>query len=185
VLLLLSLFISIIRVDKSDIFISSSSKKEKFFMDNQPYSPDPRVQSYQENYVGPGGSQVETKAAYVEDKNLDRAIIRSRIATIAYFILAVLEIILLLRFIFRLLGASQSSGFVVFLYNLSHVFVAPFNGIFNDQGLGSSVVETSTLVAMLIWALIIWGLVSLSRLIFARSMRDQQSVTTIHNRRTP
>jgi len=153
--------------------------------DQVPVDGAVNYQRRQESYIGPNGSQVDTREAYVQDKNLDRAIIRARIATVGYFILCALEIILLLRFIFRLLGASQSSGFVVFLYNLSHVFVAPFNGIFNDQGLGSSVVEASTLVAMLIWALIIWGLVSLGRLVFARSMRDQQSVTTIHNRRVP
>lgn len=84
--------------------------------------------------------------------------------------LSVLEVILLLRFFFRLLGANQGSDFVLFLYSLSHVVVAPFNGIFNDQTLGSSsVLEVSTLIAMMVLALIVWGIVSLGKVIFVPS----------------
>jgi serine/threonine protein kinase len=73
-----------------------------------------------------------------------------------------LEILLVLRFLLRLLGANQDSGFVTFLYNLSHVFVGIFNGIFNDQAIGTShVIETSTTMAMIFYGLlflIVWRL---------------------------
>jgi len=99
-----------------------------------------------------------------------------------YFVLGVVEVILLLRLIFRLLGANESSDFVMFLYNLSHIFVGPFNGIFNDQALGRSVFEISTLVAMIVYALIAWGLVSLGNLIFAPQYPGRQSRTTTRRR---
>jgi len=92
--------------------------------------------------------------------------------------LGVLEVILALRLIFRLLGANEDNGFITFLYSLSHVFVGPFNGIFNDQALGRSVFEISTVVAMLVYALIAWGIVSLGRLLFAPLPPGQQSITT-------
>ena len=101
------------------------------------------------------------------DENARRANIRGRITGITYFILGVLEAILLLRLLFRLLAANEASSFVVFIYNLSHIFVGPFNGIFNDQALGRSVFEISTLIAMLIYALLAWGIVSLGRVVFA------------------
>lgn len=67
-----------------------------------------------------------------------------------------------------------------FLYNLSAVFVAPFNGSFHDQALGTrSVFELSTLIAMLIFALLAWGLVALSRLVFAPNDSGRQRFTTI------
>jgi hypothetical protein len=174
---------------------------------SQPYSSDPRMQdnqvpnqgppyevssdtarsdtaggSYSErqrqSYVDPMGNRVESEAQVYEDTNQARANARYWIATVVYFILGVLEVILALRFIFRLLGANQGSGFVAFLYTLSHVFVAPFNGIFNDQAIGNvSVFEVSTLVAMVIYALIAWGLVSLGRVMFAPNMPGQQSFT--------
>jgi hypothetical protein len=119
----------------------------------------------------------------VEDKNLVRANLRYWITRVVYFVLGLLEVIMGLRFIFRLLGANQGSAFVVFLYDLSHVFVAPFNGIFNDQTIGNtSVFEVSTLIAMLVYALIAWGLIELSRVILAPSLTDEQRV--IRSRRS-
>lgn len=119
---------------------------------NYPNRPDNRYNRPDERYV---------------DANARRANIRGRITGITYFILGVLEAILLLRLLFRLLAANEASSFVIFIYNLSHIFVGPFNGIFNDQALGRSVFEISTLIAMLIYALLAWGIVSLGRVIFA------------------
>jgi cation transport ATPase len=177
---------------------------------NQPYPRDPRIPEYQqppsqasvsndafqsssngsayaqsqrESYVDSTGNRVENREEVFEDENVRRANIRYWIARIVYFVLGVLEIILLLRFIFRLLGANQGSDFVMFLYNLSHVFVGPFNGIFNDQALGRSVFEISTLVAMIVYALIAWGIVSLGNLIFAPRYSGRQSTTTTRRSR--
>src|SRR6266480_5224437 len=141
------------------------------------------AQSQHESYVDSMGNQIENRAEVFEDENLRRANIRYWIARIVYFVLGVLEIILLLRLIFRLLGANQSSDFVMFLYNLSRVFVAPFNGIFNDQALGRSVFEISTLVAMLVYALIAWGIVSLGNLIFAPKYSGQRRISTTRRSR--
>jgi hypothetical protein len=104
------------------------------------------------------------------------------ITRVVYYILAVLEVILGLRLLFRLLGASQGNDFVMFLYNLSHVFVGPFNGIFNDQALGRSVFEISTIVAMLVYALLAWGIVSLGRVVFAPNYTGRQSSKTTRRR---
>jgi len=140
-------------------------------------------QSQYENYVDPMGNQVERRESVFVDENLRRTNIRRRITNITYFVLSVLEVILLLRLFLRLLGANEASGFVSFLYNLSHIFVAPFNGIFNDQALGRSVFETSTLVAMIVYALLAWGIISLGRLVFAPNNPASQSMSTTRRNR--
>ncbi len=141
-------------------------------------------QSQYQNYVDPMGNQVEQRQQVFEDRNQSRANARYWITTVTYFILGVLEIILLLRLLFRLLGANQYNNFIMFLYNLSHIFVGPFNGIFNDQALGrSGVFETSTLIAMLVYALIAWGIVSLGRVVFAPVQPGRQTVTTTRRSR--
>jgi hypothetical protein len=132
--------------------------------------------------VDPAGNRVENREEVYVDQNLQRANMRFWITRVVYYILAVLEVILGLRFIFRLLGASQGNDFVMFLYNLSHVFVGPFNGIFNDQALGHSVFEISTIVAMLVYALVAWGIVSLGRVVFAPNYTGRQSATTTRRR---
>ncbi len=136
------------------------------------------VESQRENYVDPMGNQVENRVEVFEDQNQRRANTRFWITRITYFVLAVLEVILLLRFIFRLLGANRSNGFITFLYSLSQVFVGAFNGIFNTgQALDKSVFEVSTIVAMIVYALVAWGIVSLGRLLFAPQLSGRQSVT--------
>ncbi len=141
-------------------------------------------QSQSENYVDSMGNRVENRVEVYEDKNQNRAYTRYWITTVMYFVLGVLEVIMGLRLLFRLLGANQGNSFIMFLYNLSHVFVGPFNGIFNDQALGRSVFEISTLVAMLVYALVAWGIVSLGRVIFAPVQPGRQSITTTRRDRT-
>ena len=137
------------------------------------------AQSQHESYVDPAGNRVESRSEVFEDQNQRRANIRYWIKTVTYFLLGVLEIILLLRLFFRLLGANQDNGFIMFLYGVSHVFVAAFNGIFNDQTLGrGGVFETSTVIAMTVYALIAWGIVSLGRVVFAPNLTGRQSITT-------
>lgn len=163
-------------------------------MSNRPYPPnpdDPTVQNprvmneAQRQAPDTDRQQVESHTEYVEDKNLMRANLCYWITRVVYFVLGVLEVIMGLRFIFRLLGANQDSSFALFLYNLSYVFVSPFNGIFNDQTIGkASVFEVSTLVAMLIYALIAWGLVALSRVVLAPSLTDEQRVIRSRRSRT-
>ncbi len=140
------------------------------------------VQNQHESYLDPRGNQVENRTEEYVDENLRRANIRAWISRVVYFVLGVIEVILLLRLIVRLLGANESSDFVMFLYNLSHIFVGPFNGIFNDQALGRSVFEISTLVAMIVYALIAWGIVSLGNVIFAPQYSGRQSRTTTRRR---
>jgi hypothetical protein len=137
-----------------------------------------------ESYVDPAGNQIESREEVYEDTNQRRAYIRYWIATVTYFVLGVLEIILLLRFIFRLLGANEGNSFIMFLYGLSHVFVAPFSGIFSNPVLSSnSVFEVSTLIAMLVYALLAWGIVSLGRVIFAPLPPGHQHITTTRRSR--
>ncbi len=136
-------------------------------------------QSQQESYVDPMGNRVESREEVYEDRNQSRANTRYWITTVTYFLLGVLEVILALRLLFRLLGANQGNSFVTFLYGLSHVFVGAFNGIFNDQTIGSrGVFEISTLIAMLVYALIAWGIVSLGRVAFAPTVSGRGSITT-------
>ncbi len=136
-------------------------------------------QSQQESYVDPAGNRVESTEAVYEDKNLSRANTRYWITTITYLVLGVLEVILGLRLLFRLLGANQDNGFITFLYGLSHIFVGAFNGIFNDQTIGSrGVFEVSTVIAMLVYALIAWGIVALGRVAFAPVLSGRQTITS-------
>ena|SRR5680860_489684 len=95
---------------------------------------------------------------------------------LVYFIFGVLDIVLAFRFVLKILGANPASSFVNFIYNLSAVFIAPFTGIFNTSlakgDVVTSVFEPATLVALIVYGLVAWGLVTLIRLISGRQQND-------------
>ena len=70
--------------------------------------------------------------------------------------LAIIEVLLGLRLVFRLFGASFYNGFVQFIMNLTVPLVAPFRTMFSvstiDYQLGAF--ELYTLVAMIAYALL-------------------------------
>ena len=87
---------------------------------------------------------------------------------LVYFFFGALEILLVFRFVLKLAGASPTSAFVGFIYGFSGIFVAPFAGIFHrgfTQGVETtSVFEPSTLIAILVYAVVAWGIVKLIRI---------------------
>lgn len=95
---------------------------------------------------------------------------------LVYFIFGLLEILLAFRFVFKLFGANPSTGFVDFIYNLSAIFVAPFEGIFNiSQAKGdviTSIFEPATLVALIVYAVLAWGIVALIRVISGQQQTE-------------
>jgi hypothetical protein len=84
---------------------------------------------------------------------------------LVYFISGTLEVLLTFRLIFKILGANQVSSFVSFIYTVSGVFVAPFSGIFRtavNEGIETkSVLEPTTIISMIVYALIAYGVVRL------------------------
>lgn len=78
---------------------------------------------------------------------------------IVWFIVGVILVLLALRMALLLLGANQGNAFVDVVYGLSGVFAAPFYGIFNyTPAYGNSVFEISSLVAIVIYSLLGWGI---------------------------
>ena len=49
---------------------------------------------------------------------------------VIWYILAVIEVVLGLRMLFKALGANPFSGFVSIIYSISDILLLPFSGIF-------------------------------------------------------
>jgi hypothetical protein len=86
------------------------------------------------------------------------------VAVVVGFIVGVIDIIIAARFLGKLLGASSQSAFVTFIYNVSSPLVGPFKGIFDNGGSSANSFETASLVAIVVYAVIGWGLVVLIRI---------------------
>jgi len=87
------------------------------------------------------------------------------LTNLIWFIAGVILVLLGFRFILALLGANPANSFANFIYSASHPFVAPFFSLFSyQQQYGISRFEIYTLVAMLVYLVIAWGLTALVNL---------------------
>jgi len=91
---------------------------------------------------------------------------------IIYYIAGAIDVLLLFRLIFKMTGANPSSGFVSFIYDFSNFFVSPFRAIFgNTTAPGAettAVFEPSALIAIIVFALLAWGIAKLVGIIAGR-----------------
>ena len=90
-----------------------------------------------------------------------------RAAAVVGFIVGAIDIFIAARFLGKLFGASSQSAFVNFIYQVSGVFVAPFQGIFGNGGSKGNTFETADLVALVVYAVVGWGIVMLIRIVTA------------------
>lgn len=79
-----------------------------------------------------------------------------RVRQIIYFLLSVLETLLVIRFFLKLLGANPDAWFTIFIYGVTEIFVAPFEGVFPSPQTRGSMLDFATLLAMIVYALLAW-----------------------------
>lgn len=95
---------------------------------------------------------------------------------LVYFLFGVLEVLLTFRLIFKLAGASHGSYFVDLIYGLTGIFILPFAGIFRQATTTgvetTAVLEPATLVAMVVYGLLAWGIVALVRILSGENQTD-------------
>lgn len=90
---------------------------------------------------------------------------KATMQNIVWYIAGLVEILLAVRLVLKLLGANTASSFVSAIYSASGVLTAPFDSIFgvsrSTAGQTQSVFEPSILVAVVVYALVAWGIVKL------------------------
>lgn len=87
-----------------------------------------------------------------------------------------LEALIGIRVILMLIGANPGSWFTAFVYQLSELFLWPFRNIVANPGFQNNILEITSLIAMLVYALIAWAIVRLVWVLFYRAPTSQ--VTT-------
>ncbi len=100
-----------------------------------------------------------------EEVRFRQAVIYNRIASVVWFITFVILSIILLRFVMLLINANQENPFVSWIYSTSEFFVRPFLGITSDPSFNGAVFEVNSLIAMLIYMLIIYGILQLVKVV--------------------
>ena len=80
---------------------------------------------------------------------------------IVWYLFSFIEAILLFRFLLKLIGANPAAGFTDFIYTISYPFVAPFLYVVPSPSISGSLFEWSTLIALLVYWVVAWGIVKL------------------------
>jgi hypothetical protein len=85
--------------------------------------------------------------------------------SIVVVLFSLIEVLLGFRFIFKLTGANPTNVFVKGLYDFTQFFVGIFQGIFSNSTTAGAetkaVFEPGTLIAIIVVALIAWGVIKL------------------------
>lgn len=84
---------------------------------------------------------------------------------VIWYVLGVIEVLLIFRIMLKLLGANAQSGFADFIYTVSSPLALPFAGILGITGGTVSFIEWSTLIAMAVYAVIAYGIVALFQMV--------------------
>lgn len=85
-----------------------------------------------------------------------------RLAQFVYVVFGIGISLIIIRVILKALAANPDAGFTSFLYSVTNPLVAPFQGIFATPQAGTgSVFELSSIIAIIVYALIAWALVRL------------------------
>ncbi len=80
----------------------------------------------------------------------------ARVVYIVYFVAGALVLLLGVRMLLHALGVNQDNGFAAFVNLLSSLFVAPFASLLQNPGVGGMVLEVTTGIAMIVYAILAW-----------------------------
>lgn len=98
---------------------------------------------------------------------------------IVWYILGLLEALLVFRFALKLLGANPNAGFSNFIYDISKPFAAPFLNVFKITKVEGSLLEWTTLLAMLVYWLLAWAIIKL--LLMGKTVSTSEAAVKLDN----
>jgi uncharacterized protein YggT (Ycf19 family) len=96
---------------------------------------------------------------------------------IVWYVLGLIEALLLFRFVLKLLGANPAAGFTDFIYSITYFFAAPFLSVFRATAVQGSVFEWATLLAMLVYYLVAIGIIRL--FLMSKSVSTTEAATKL------
>jgi hypothetical protein len=157
---------------------------------------DGHVDDRTERVVHPAGAATVTSAPYTAVNTPPPAAAVDEVQATAYdpyatkrrasyklvqgiwLLFGIVEGVLAIRFILKLLGANEAAGFANFIYGASGPFIAPFSNLFANPAMGGSVLELTTMVAVIVYALVAWLLVKVIWLLAGETRSATRTVAS-------
>jgi hypothetical protein len=112
------------------------------------------------------------------DPYAGRRLAAYRLSQLIYWISGLVEGLIAIRLVLKALGANPSAGFAQFIYGITAPLVAPFVGLFGNPAYQSGVLELSSIVALIVYALVAWLLAKLVWILVGESRSAVRTHTT-------
>jgi hypothetical protein len=102
-----------------------------------------------------------------------------RINQIVWYILGFVEMLLAFRIVLKILGADPNIGFTSFMYSITGPLALPFRGVLVESVNGTSVIEWSSVFAVIVYLVIAGGLVYLLDLVNPVSQEEVEAAVYV------
>jgi hypothetical protein len=119
-------------------------------------------------------SEVQTTQ---KEPERERRIFTFKATQIIWLLFGILEVMIALRIGLKLIGANPASPIAVFIYGFTGLFLLPFQGLIGTPTSGDLVLEISSIIALVVYALIGWALERIIWVIFYRPRGPVVGVT--------
>jgi hypothetical protein len=97
-----------------------------------------------------------------------------RVTQVIWLLLGLLEAAIALRVVFKLIAVNATNPLAALLYNMTNLFVAPFASLTGAPAAYGMVLEISSIIAMLVYLLLAWGI---AKIVYVAFYRPRGSVS--------
>jgi hypothetical protein len=119
---------------------------------------------------------VDRTEAVAYDPFAPRRMAAYRVTQMIYWVFGLVGALIAIRIVLKALGANPAAGFAEFIYGMSWPLVLPFVGLFANPQSQGSVLELTSIVALIVYALAAWLLAKLAWILVA----DNRSAVKTH-----
>ena len=112
----------------------------------------------------------------IENVNLEYRESVYKVSQVIWLLFGALEALLGIRVILMLIGANPANWFTAFVYQLTQLFLWPFQNLIANPSFQNMTLEVTSIIAMIVYALLGWIIVRMIWVVFYRSPTSQ--VTT-------
>jgi hypothetical protein len=112
----------------------------------------------------------------VQNVNLEYRETVYKVSQIVWLLFGGLEALVGIRVILLLIGANPANGFTAFVYQITQLFLWPFQNLIANPTFQNMTLEVTSIIAMIVFALLGWLIVRMIWVVFYRAPTSE--VTT-------
>ena len=114
----------------------------------------------------------------VQNVNLEYRETVYKVSQIIWLLFGGLEALMGIRVILMLIGANPANGFTAFVYQLTQLFLWPFQNLIANPNFQNMTQDVTSIIAMIVYALLGWLIVRMIWVVYYRVPTSE--VTTYH-----